>query len=393
MCLHHCYTIAGRLDSETTSPQAAAFRDVWSAAVSATTDLQLAATPAFGGCRPDVPWLVQTLPELMQQLAINGLQQLGSNQLLESHAGNLLQPVVTAAGKLLSDSDEQGTQAAAQLLNGVCAALARPQIAGQMPYASVLQPSLMQVMDLLQQHTQLPQLQHLPAALSTAVSIGVAVEGDVSLLERAKQLSAGVDVTELCWAAAQGAANSAHTPESNEQLIKYWSLAVSAEQQVTSSKVTACCAAVAKVLAAGTAAQGDLCQKLLSVPLPVTVLEALLQAALAAGQPQAATPAMQLLLAQALQHKQLSKLPATLLQELLAASLRVAAAPAAELQISDCLPLLQLLLAQDAASDWSAAAHLLVAAILSDPASAQQFKQVIWQHSRSSSAAQRCWCQ
>jgi hypothetical protein len=380
---------AGQLDTEP-SPPAAAFRDVWSAAVSAATDLQLSATPAFGGRRPDVPWLVQTLPVLLQQLATDRLQRLGSNQLLQCCAGDLLQPLLAAAVKLLTDGSNQGTQAAAQLLDGICAALAPVQRAGQVSYTGVVQPTLKQVMDLLQQYPELPQLQHLQAGLSTALNIGLATAGDVSLLTTAEQLSAGIDVSELHWAAARGAAGAARTPESNDQLLKYWFLAVSAEQKVPSCQVAACCDAVAKVLAAGTAA--DLGQKLLSVELPMHVLGALLQAGLPAGQPQAASPTMQLLLGRALQHKQLSELPATVLQQLLTASLTAAATPAAKLQFGDCLRLLQLLLTQDASDDWAAAADMFVANISGDPASTQQFQQVILQHSASRSAAKLLLC-
>lgn len=70
-----------------------AFPEVWAAAVAAATDLNTAASPAFGGKRPDVAWLTRTLPSWWQQLQ----QQLG----LTATAADLLPPVIVAAGKLL----------------------------------------------------------------------------------------------------------------------------------------------------------------------------------------------------------------------------------------------------------------------------------------------------
>lgn len=78
--------------------QAEAFAATWAAAVSASTDPVLASTPAFGLQRPNVPWLLQALPAVWQQLQ--------SSRRLRAFALAFLLPVVDAAGAMLA---QQGT--------------------------------------------------------------------------------------------------------------------------------------------------------------------------------------------------------------------------------------------------------------------------------------------
>jgi hypothetical protein len=141
------------------------FLKVWSAAVAAATDLQLAALPAFGAARPNMPWLVSlmedlwlcgvgdmadeagtpqtgaSLPELLasamlQQLKSKGLPEselrllgvsmpgIGSGAQQEASADNpslmrqrsllestvLLQPVLSAAARMLEQNHHQQQQ-------------------------------------------------------------------------------------------------------------------------------------------------------------------------------------------------------------------------------------------------------------------------------------------
>jgi len=83
--------------------------------VSAATNLELAVTPAFGGQRPDVPWLQRILPTVLQQLLLQQQKQDGTTGATADSSGSsnsssmlepLLLPVVSAAGRLLQNAGQ-----------------------------------------------------------------------------------------------------------------------------------------------------------------------------------------------------------------------------------------------------------------------------------------------
>lgn len=389
----------------------------------AATDLQLAATPAFGHQRPDLPWLLQTLPDVWQEL--------DKQQLLQQCALTTLEPVIAAADRLLlqqevgasveklSGTNSSQATEAAQLLDAICAILAGSSSSKgtqQLSYKAVLQPLMSQVLSLLQKHPELPPLQHLLPALSAVVSAGVAA-GDSSSLEAAEQLlvdskqAGSWDVSQLHWAAVAGAATAvtadtattAQAPSSRQLLLQYWAKAVSstsADETVSSAAATAAAEAVVAALAVDASDKGDLTQQLLTQPLPTGVLAALLQAASApCGRVQ------RLLVAYALQRKeQLQELPVTLLAQLLPEAISAyaftasapstagrsaaAAVPAAEaVNFADCLQLLQVLLLHGEAALEAETAHQLSAALSISADNMQQLEQLVEQNAATDATA------
>jgi len=235
----------------------------WSAAVSAATDLQLAATPAFGGRRPDVAWLISTAqrhwedgPYSMrkgQQAAVRDDLQLQMQPLSKGHqkqqpdveaveeidsanqsmaysavalasihqsllnADMFLQPVLAAADRLLQQqpSSSSHVAAAVALLQQVCSMFADTIGAKNLPflYTTLLKPGTQQLLAIVQRHHQLlPRIALLPSALSAVVEIGAAA-GDLSLWRAAQEAAAALQLTqenlcELQWAAVTGSALS-----------------------------------------------------------------------------------------------------------------------------------------------------------------------------------------
>jgi hypothetical protein len=355
--------------------------------VSAATDLQLAATPAFGNKRPDVAWLLQTLQQLWQQET--GLPQ---------HEQALLAPVVAAAGKLLAQHSDtkraaaaavaavisrSNMQVAAQLLDSVCGLLAGSSGNQSLRSAEGCLPVMKQLLAVLQQHPELPPLQNLQAALSAAVAVDVAA-GNGRILEAAERLAgskqlASEDMAQLYWAAVEGAAaQTVQSSSSRELLLLYWSTAVRSSADVaTSSKVAA-------AVVAAMATDGGLPQQLLAQPLPTAVLAALMRAAAAVAH--SGDAVLPLLLAHALQHQQLGLLPADLLPQLLQTSLAAAAAPgaAATVAFADCLKVLELLLQQqDSKGISTQSAQLLVETVGARTDNMLRFEAMLQQYTGS----------
>uniref|UniRef100_A0A383WJV7 Uncharacterized protein n=1 Tax=Tetradesmus obliquus TaxID=3088 RepID=A0A383WJV7_TETOB len=82
-----------------------AISTVWQAAVSAATEPALCSLPAFGGRRPDEPWLVQQLQQLMTAAA--------GTSILAQHWNILeliLEPALQAAELRLQGSLDQALQ-------------------------------------------------------------------------------------------------------------------------------------------------------------------------------------------------------------------------------------------------------------------------------------------
>lgn len=329
--------------------QAAAFAVTWSAAVSAATNANLAATPAFGVQRPDLSWLLQALPPVWQQLQ--------SSRRLYDLASALLKPVVDAAGAMLTQqgagSQQETAQTAAQLLDAVCRLLAEAGIFTEVPG-----PVMLQVLSLLQAHPELPTLQQLHAVLSATVRAEV-LHGDGRVLEAAERLAGGQqlsarDLAHLYWVVVGAAATAAVSAEpgsqhSKELLLLYWQTAVlSAAGTTTSSSVAA---AVVTAVAADVHAGGDLAQQLLGSPMPPQVFAALIEAA----QSQAGSAVLLQLVAHALRFQQLHLLPAARLAQLLERVL-----PLQTVSCADCLQLLQALLLQQGWSVGMASAQRLV---------------------------------
>jgi hypothetical protein len=378
--------------------------------VAAATDLQLAATPAFGKQRPDVPFLLQELRRVWQKVA-------SQPQL----ALDVLQPVISAAGRLLSQHSTAGAagaagaagtdsclQAATQLLDAVCSLLASQVL---LSFAEVQQPAMQGVLSLLQQHPELPALQHLQAAVCAAVLAEVTAgssssnssssggsnsnsSSSGSIMEAAELLTASgqqpLSKAQLYWAAVEGAAAAvgreqaaaANTHRAQELLLLYWSTAVLSSAVVAPGSSAA--SAVVAAMAVDAAAGSDLAQQLLAAqqPLPAAVLGAMLQAAQLID---AGSVVLPQLLQHALRNKQVQLLPAVMLPQMLQSALAaVAAAPAAAVSFADCMQLLDIILQQQqdrAAAVSAATAQLLLAATGSSPANQQQFKALVQQHS------------
>jgi hypothetical protein len=352
----------------------------------------LAATPAFGSERPDVPWLLRLMQRFWRD--VSGYPKL---------AAAMLRPVLAAAVQLLlpQESAEQGTaaagptgrssvQAATQLLDAVCAIVATSSLQTFGDTANVLLSVMQQLLAVLQQHPELPPLQNLQAALSAAVTADV-VAGDGRVLEAAERLAgsrqlSSRDMAHLHWAVVQGAAAQAvHSISDRELLLSYWSTAVLRSTGAAPSSSVA--AAVATAMAADA---GRLPQQLLAQPLPTAVLAALVQAALATAKTEEAV--LPLLLAHALQHQQLETLPAELLPQLLQTSLAAAAAPGAATTVTvtfaDCLQVLEMLLQQqDSKGISTQSAQLLMEAVGTSADSMQQFEAMLQQHTGSPAAS------
>jgi hypothetical protein len=358
--------------------------------VSTATDLQLAATPAFGNQRPDVPWLLQTLQRTWQQLVFEA----GPASALA-----LLDPVIAAAGSLLAQAtgaDHDGqtaaacSTAAAELLDTVCALLASSGSSNQgLPYTQVLTPVMLLLLPLLQQHPELPPLQHLQAALSVAVRAEAAA-ADGKVLDAAKglQIAGNTQITgdvmaRLYWAATEGAAAQASSSNSCRQLLlQNWHTAVTSFHNVTPSASAA--TAVVTATVEQTDAGDNLSQQLLSQPLPTAILGALVQAAVGTAVAEAVLP---LLLAHALQHQQLESLPASLLPQLLQTSLAAAAA-GGPITHTDYLQVLEVVLQQQDSKAVSAStAQLLIRAVSASTDSMRRFEALIQQHAGSRAAS------
>jgi hypothetical protein len=373
--------------------------------VAAATDLQLAATPAFGKQRPDVSFLLWELNRVWQKVADRPQLALA-----------VLQPVISAAGQLLSHHGISGAagadaslQAAAQLLDAVCSLLASNSSGSQqrLSYAGVQQPVMQGVLAVLQQHPELPTLQHLQAAVCAAVRAEVTA-GSGSIMEAAEQLAASgqqLSMAELNWLAVEGAATAflqqtaaPDTRISPELLVAYWSTAVlsAADAAPSSSAVSAVVAA----MAADTAAGGGLTQQLLAAqqPLPAAVLGALLQAAQSNDVGRTVLP---LLLQHALRNEQAPLLPEAVLLQLLQSALAAVAAAAAEVSFADCMQLLDLVLQQwqqqqqqqeqqrrrgvaaSVSAETATTAQSLLHATESSAANRQQFEALLQKHGKS----------
>jgi hypothetical protein len=302
--------------------------------VAAATDLQLAATPAFGGKRPSLPWLLQLLRDssyafevtVPNHLAVEGASEAAFNKV----AFVLLQPVVAAAKRLLQEPSNPDSITASQQL--LCSVLDCLSSAPGLSYRGAVQPVMQDVLTLLQDaataglQLQVPQLQ---AALSAAVAAGAAA-GDLSFLHAATADGAAAtlqlgqqDSSLLCWAAvsgsAQGMRNTSCAEVCRKQLLQLWDAAVSTAVTDHVSKEYA--AAVAAALMQGAAAGATLCEQLLNTAaLPAAVAAALLQAVCHGGSahPMAAKLAvMQQLLAHVQQHDVLQQLQPKVLQDTL----------------------------------------------------------------------------
>jgi hypothetical protein len=375
--------------------------------VAAATDAQLAATPAFGCQRPDIPWLLQALPGIWAQLHRQQPWQLEARQLQrQQYALAALNPVLAAAEQRLSQqgaaaagsqagSSAGAIQEAAQLVDAVCAVLCGSDSSSkgmqQLPYTAVLQPVASQLLSLLQKHPELPPLPHLLPALCVVVSAGVAA-GDTSLLQPAEQLlldsrpAAAADITQLYWAAVAGAALVTAGKNGRTTLLQHWTKTAAAAVPAgttSSAAMGAAAAAVVEAMVSDAAQGGGLTQQLLHQPQPLSdsVMAALLQAALQHTQtPSARSSAvLQQLLARAQQQEQLQALPDDLLSHLLPAALSAAAEPGAAVSFADCLQLLQLLLSRQGAAVKQAAAQQLVTALGESSSNMQQFEQLVLQ--------------
>ena len=309
---------------------------VWAAAVAAATDLQLAATPAFGGKRPSLPWLLQLLQDSWQAVekTATGPNQLASDAAADAACSKsallLLQPLVAAAKRLLQQQNSPDSTTAAQQL--LCAVLRCLSSTQGLSYSGVVQPAMQEVLSVLQDAAtagmQLPMPQ-LPAALSATVSAGAAA-GDLSFLHAASEngaaaalLLSGQDRSLLCWAgitgSAQGMQDAFCAEVCKQQLLQLWGVAVSTAGNVQVPKAAA--AAVAAALMHDAAAGGTLCDQLLeSAALPAAVAAALLQAVCEIGSAQpmpTKLAVVQQLLAHVQQHRVLQQLQPKVLQNTL----------------------------------------------------------------------------
>jgi hypothetical protein len=302
----------------------------------------------------------------------------------------VLQPVISAAGQLLSqhstagDAGADALQAAAQLLDAVCSLLASSsssssQAPARLSCTEVQQPAMQGVLALLQQHPELPTLQHLQAAVCAAVRAELTA-GGTSILEVAEQLTGSgqqLSKAPLYWAAVEGAAAAVvrqqaaapNTRSGSELLLLYWPAAVQTAADAAPSS-----SAASAVVAAMAADAGGLTKQLLAAqPLPAAVLGALLQAAQSTDARSAVLP---LLLCHALRTKQVQLLPSDLVPQLLPSALAATAAPAAVVSFADCMQLLDLMLQQQdrAMAVTAATAQLLLEAASLSTANRQQLK-------------------
>lgn len=253
---------------------------------------------------------------------------------------------------------------------------------------------MLRVLAVPQEHSQLPQLQHLQAAL-TATVCAKSTQGDGSVLQAAERLAAGGqlspgDLADLYWGVVTGTAaafTAAQEPSQasnrRELLLLYWQRAL----QSASAPSSSAAAAVVSAMAADTLAPGggSLAQQLLVQPLPTPVLAALIQAAAALESGSALLPQ---LLAYAVQTQQLQQLPAAALTQLLGAGLAAEA-----VSFADCLQLVDALLQQqqqqqDTAVDVdAAAAQLLVEAVATSSSRMLQFVELVQRHSGSAAVS------
>jgi hypothetical protein len=353
---------------------------IWAAAVTAATDLQLAATPAFGGKRPCLPWLLQLLQDSWQGVAATAAApnhlaaDAASAVACSNSALLLLQPVVAAAKRLLQQqSSLDSTIAAQQLLCAVLGCLSSTQ---GLSYSAVVQPVMQEVLTVLQDaataglQLQLPQL---PAALSAAVSAGAAV-GDLCFLHAATEgAGAALKLEEkegrslLRWAAiagsAQGMCNASCAEVCKQQLLQLWGVGVSTAEHGQVPKEAAL--EVAAALMRDAATGGSLCQQLLlSAALPAALAAALLQVTCksASAVPLAAKLAVaQQLLAHVQQHGVLQQLQPKLLEDTLQVVLGTATSSQASLSVpAEALQLLEAMLHSGAAVSAATAQQVLV---------------------------------
>jgi len=374
---------------------------VWSAAVSAATDLQLAATPAFGGRRPDVAWLISTAQRMWEDVLNNqrtsnyDAARAGIYQQLTS-ADVFLQPLLAAADNLLQQqpSSPSHVEAAVQLLQQVCSMFADTTEARNLPflYSTLLKPSTQQLLAVMQQHHQLlPPIAQLPSALSAVVQIGAAA-GDLSLWRAAQEAAAALQLTqdhlcELEWAAVTGSAmgiavqsTPAAAPQdgsgpgtaTQQQLLQLWPSAIDLARSAPMPAKAA--AALVAALAKDTEAGGDLSQQLLQVLLPLTLLEPLLCAACSTADRQqpGAVQVLQQLAAPVLQCGQLTELQ----PRVVAALLQTVLADESAVDFSSVLQLVDTIL-QSGESVGHTAAQRLSSRLVGDGSAQEQFLEYL----------------
>jgi hypothetical protein len=371
--------------------------------VAAATDLQLAATPAFGGQRPSLPWLLQHLQDIWQveQAADpnNAAGKAKSDEARSNMAFLLLQPLVAAAKHLLQQQENPDTAFAAQQL--LCAVLGCLGSVQGLLYSRV-RPVMQELLTALQDaataglQLQVPQL---PAALSAAVKAGAAA-GDLSFLHAATENSAAAalqlpeqDRSLLRWAgiagSAQGMQNSSCAEVCRQQLLQLWGVAVSTADPAHMPKEAA--AAVAAALVQDAAAGGTLCEELLvSAALPAAVAAALLQAVCQGGSahPMAAKLAVvQQLLAHVQQHGVLQQLQPKVLEATLQVLFGAAASSDASVGMpSETLSLLGAVLQSGAAVSTPTAQQVLVC-MRRHPDFGQQLQELLQQQQRTDNVA------
>lgn len=241
---------------------------IWSAAVSASTDLQLTVTPAFGGQRPNEEWLVEQL-------------QKQANRSSDNHAV-LLTPVMRATQELLQESAAVGIARPAGwlLLSGICHVLAKG--AGAMSYRH--DDMLQHIVDVITKYPQLDQPPDFVAAVTAAAAAGAAA-GDLKYyhlaVQQAEALKLTADGVQAIRSAAIGqvAAKAANGGDLRQTFLRLWSDVVdavsavtAADQTVTENLQPPAAAAVVSLLAK----DADMTDTVLTAQMPLLLLTSLL---------------------------------------------------------------------------------------------------------------------